>query len=44
MVERPVALQLMVADADKTYADAIAAGATSKMPPNDASGAIVTRT
>ena len=32
----PVALQLMVADADQTYADAIAAGATSKMPPNDA--------
>jgi PhnB protein len=32
----PVSLQLMVADVDKTYADAVAAGAISRMPPNDA--------
>jgi PhnB protein len=32
----PVTLQLTVADADKTYASAVAAGATSKMAPSDA--------
>jgi uncharacterized glyoxalase superfamily protein PhnB len=31
-----VVLQLSVPDVDKTYADALAAGATGKMPPNDA--------
>src|SRR6266568_1375514 len=32
----PVSLQLTVADVDKTYATAIAAGATSRMAPSDA--------
>jgi PhnB protein len=31
-----VVLQLTVSDVDKTYADAVAAGAAGKMPPNDA--------
>jgi PhnB protein len=31
-----VGLQLAVPDVDKTYTEALAAGATSKMPPNDA--------
>ena len=32
----PISLQLMVENVDKTYEDAIAAGATSKLPPCDA--------
>jgi uncharacterized glyoxalase superfamily protein PhnB len=32
----PVTIQLMVDDVDKTYADAVAAGAIARMPPNDA--------
>lgn len=32
----PVSLQLLVADVDKTFAEATAAGATAKMPPHDA--------
>lgn len=32
----PITLQLTVADVDKTYAEAVAAGAVSRMPPSDA--------
>jgi PhnB protein len=32
----PITLQLRVSDVDKTYAGAVAAGAKSKMEPNDA--------